>query len=271
MSGRASWSAAWIANAAVFTLPSPSTTSPCELTRTRSLTLMWLNAIPKGFTQKWSRRSGSRAVMCPATPSSNPNLPKMRKPAARRCLRCWRSSSIVSYFGRYQRSSRVVVWAMAITSCVPDVFPEGRSRTEAAQAVELQHLTVVGDEETGGTRRLDQRTTVVDPGDERGFRQHLRSPRLPGHDRDRRQSRFRWLAGARVDEVVQRAVATRPRPAQLGARRDRALREREEPGAPGLERVVDVDHPAVRLRCRAPGAQITAHVHEHAGHAGDTG
>jgi hypothetical protein len=29
--------------------------------------------MPNGLTQKWSVSSGSRAVMCPATPSSNPN------------------------------------------------------------------------------------------------------------------------------------------------------------------------------------------------------
>ena len=47
--------------------------------------------------------------------------------------------------------------------------------------------------------------------------------------------------------------------------------EREEPGAAGLEWVVDLDDPAVRPRCRAPGAQVTAHVHQHAGDARDTG
>src|SRR5205807_797590 len=44
------------------------------------------------FTQKWSKRSGSRAVMWPATPSSNRNREKRRNAAARRCLRCSRSS-----------------------------------------------------------------------------------------------------------------------------------------------------------------------------------
>ena len=34
--------------------------------------------MPNGLTQKWSRRSGSRAVMWPATPSSKPNWPKSR-------------------------------------------------------------------------------------------------------------------------------------------------------------------------------------------------
>ena len=61
---------------------------------------MWLKFMPNGFTQKWSSRSGSRAVMCPAMPSSNPNLPKRRYAAASRCLRWSRSSSTVSNFGR---------------------------------------------------------------------------------------------------------------------------------------------------------------------------
>src|SRR4051794_29008305 len=109
MSGRASCSVEWIAKAAPLMLPFPSTTSPRELTRSRSETRMWEKLMPNGFTQKWSSRSGSRAVMWPATPSSNPNLPKRRNPAARRCLRCWRSSSTVSYFGRYHRGSRAMV------------------------------------------------------------------------------------------------------------------------------------------------------------------
>src|SRR5262245_22153535 len=49
--------------------------------------------MPKGLTQKWSVLSGSRAVICPATPSSNPNLAKRRKAAANRCFRCSLSSS----------------------------------------------------------------------------------------------------------------------------------------------------------------------------------
>ena len=54
---------------------------------------MWPKCMPKGLTQKWSARSGSRAVMWPATPSSKPNLEKRRKAAARRCLRWSRSSA----------------------------------------------------------------------------------------------------------------------------------------------------------------------------------
>ena len=78
----------------------PRRPRPGRSRRMRSETRMWLKLMPNGFTQKWSSRSGSRAVMWPATPSSKPNLPKSRKPAARRCLRCRRSSSTVSNFGR---------------------------------------------------------------------------------------------------------------------------------------------------------------------------
>src|ERR1700759_567147 len=203
MSGRASWSAEWIANAAVFTLPSPSTTSPCELTRMRSDTRMWLNAIPNGFTQKWSRRSGSRAVMCPATPSSNPNLPKMRKPAARRSLRCRRSSSTVSYFGRYQRSSRSVRTAVSAMGGSPyEWMPsQGRSGPEPTESGELHDVAGVGDEQPGGARRLHERAAVVDTRDERGLGEHLGPPRIAGDHRHRRDSRLGRLAGARVDEV----------------------------------------------------------------------
>ena len=42
---------------------------------------------PNGLTQKWSGRSGSRTVMCPATPSAKPNLPKMRSAPASLALR----------------------------------------------------------------------------------------------------------------------------------------------------------------------------------------
>ena len=52
MSGRASWTAEWITNAARFTGRSPYTTSPWWLTRIRSLTRMWRKLSPNGFTQK---------------------------------------------------------------------------------------------------------------------------------------------------------------------------------------------------------------------------
>src|SRR5262245_20957545 len=82
-----------MAKAATLTGYSPSTTSPLWSTRTRSETRIWPKSMPNGLTQKWSRFSGSRAVMCPATPSSNPNLAKRRKAAANRCFLCSRSSS----------------------------------------------------------------------------------------------------------------------------------------------------------------------------------
>ncbi len=60
---------------------------------------MCLKFMPSGLTQKWSVSSGSRAVMWPAVPSSKPKAPKIRKAAARRCLRCRRSSSTLANFG----------------------------------------------------------------------------------------------------------------------------------------------------------------------------
>ena len=51
--------AEWIANAATFTPPSPSTTSPRSFTSTRS-ERECANGVPSRFTQKWSSRSGSR-------------------------------------------------------------------------------------------------------------------------------------------------------------------------------------------------------------------
>src|SRR3954468_21661125 len=276
MSGRASCSAEWMAKAAVFTLPSPSTTSPCELTRMRSDTRMWLNAMPNGFTQKWSRRSGSRAVMCPATPSSKPNCQKIRKPAARRCLRCCRSSSAVSNFGRYQRSSRTAVWAMEITSGCGMFSLEGRSRaersgTEPGEPHELHHVAVVGHEEAGRPGTLDERAPVADAGDERRLGQHFGPPRFARHHRDRRHARVGRLAGPGIDEVVERARATGPAATQAGAGGDRTLPESELSHGCGAERIVDVDHPAVGRRRVAAGAEVAPQVHQHTGDPGSAG
>src|SRR4051812_21993216 len=66
---------------------------------TRSLTVTCLNGIPNGLTQKQSLYSGSRAVMWPDTPSSNPDRPKIRSAPASRSLRCRRSSSTESCIG----------------------------------------------------------------------------------------------------------------------------------------------------------------------------
>ena len=91
--------AEWMAKAAWLTAYSPSMISPVWLTRSRSETRMWLNGVPKGFTQKQSVCSGSRTVMWPATPSLNPKRPKIRKAAARRSLRWRRSDSWSSKTG----------------------------------------------------------------------------------------------------------------------------------------------------------------------------
>src|SRR3984885_11867209 len=79
----------------------PSTTTPCSFTRTRSETRIWPKCMPKGLTQKWSWSSGSRAVMCPATPSLKPNFANSRKAEANRCLRCTRSSATVANAGGF--------------------------------------------------------------------------------------------------------------------------------------------------------------------------
>ncbi len=85
-SGRAACTWEWMAKAAMLTGQSPSTTSPSWLTRMRSEARMSPKDSPKGFTQKQSVRSGSRAVRWPATPSLKPKRSKSRKAAAMRCL-----------------------------------------------------------------------------------------------------------------------------------------------------------------------------------------
>src|SRR3954452_7994823 len=98
-SGRAWWMAEWITNAARLTGRFPYTTSPLWLTSNRSLTFTWRKLIANGLTQKWSGNSGSRTVMCPATPSPKPQRPKMRNAPASFCLRCNRSSSTLANSG----------------------------------------------------------------------------------------------------------------------------------------------------------------------------
>ncbi len=93
-SGRASCTAPCIMNAAVFnnlTSP-PSTILPLWSTRIRSLLFINENATPNGLTQNVVGSTGSRTVICPATPSSKPYFPNMRKAAASRPLRYSRSS-----------------------------------------------------------------------------------------------------------------------------------------------------------------------------------
>src|SRR5712672_4408251 len=98
-SGRAWCTLECIANAAPFSGCLPSTTSPFAFTSIKSETRIWLKCTPNGFTQKCSGRSGSRAVMCPVTPSSKPNFENKRNEAASRSLRCRRSSSTLANLG----------------------------------------------------------------------------------------------------------------------------------------------------------------------------
>ena len=111
--GRAACTAEWMANAAGLTGRLPSTTSPVWLTRIRSETRTWRKLMPKGFTQKWSVSSGSRAVMWPATPSEKPKRPNSRSAPASFCLRCRRSSSTLANFGRDRRPERASVPRLA--------------------------------------------------------------------------------------------------------------------------------------------------------------
>lgn len=55
--------------------------------------------MPNGLTQNRCSSSGSRTVMCPATPSPKPNRPKIRNAPASCCLRCRRSSADVANVG----------------------------------------------------------------------------------------------------------------------------------------------------------------------------
>src|SRR5215471_6361412 len=98
-----------MANAARLTSAWPSTTLPEWSTKIRSETRIRPKCKPKGLTQKQSGRSGSRAVMWPATPSSKPYSAKSRKAAARRSLR-WRRSSAgeVKTGGRGMRSMKAL-------------------------------------------------------------------------------------------------------------------------------------------------------------------
>src|SRR5882757_4926602 len=123
-SGRAACTCEWIAKAAWFSGRSPCTIVPSWRTSSRSLTRMCPKCMPNGLTQKWSSSSGSRAVMCPATPSSKPNRLNRRNAAARFCLRCRRSSSMV----RSSRGSNAAVfppasrWACSAWSSAMDVL-----------------------------------------------------------------------------------------------------------------------------------------------------
>ena len=82
-----------MANAAVFTGQSPSTTLPSWSTRMRSEARISPKLSPNGFTQNSSGCSGSRPVRWPATPSLKPKRSNSLKAAAIRCFMWVRSSS----------------------------------------------------------------------------------------------------------------------------------------------------------------------------------
>ena len=86
-------------NAARFTGRLPCFTLPSWSTKIRSDALIWVKLMPNGLTQNQSGCSGSRTVMCPATPSEKPKRPNSRKPAASCSLRYCRSSSTESKVG----------------------------------------------------------------------------------------------------------------------------------------------------------------------------
>ena len=100
-SGRAAWIWLWMANAAVLTGQSPSTTWPSWSTRIRSRVRIRPKLMPNGLTQNSSGCSGSRPVRWPATPSLNPNLSNRRKAAAIRCFMWVRSSSGEENVGKW--------------------------------------------------------------------------------------------------------------------------------------------------------------------------
>src|SRR5436190_1750425 len=275
-SGRAACTAEWIANAAVFTMASPSTTWPFASTRMRSDWRMWLKLSPSGLTQKWSRCSGSRAVMWPARPSSNPNLPKRRNPAARRCLRRSRSSSTDPNDGRYVSATERLLHCSLATSrgtrlaharSGSNASVQAYSGPVARQARQLVDPAVVVHDETRGVPGGREHGRRVATRDERGLRQDLRAPRIGRDDRHRRQPAVHGQSRAGVDEVVERAAVALPRAAQSRARRDRAGSQREHAGHARFHRVVDGHDPAMRLGRVAPRAEVAAEVDEDAADA----
>ena len=80
---------------------------------------MWRKLLPNGLTQKWSGNSGSRTVMCPATPSPKPKRPKMRRAPASFCLRWSRSSSTVANVGGPVSDTSLAVSSMPSIVGVP--------------------------------------------------------------------------------------------------------------------------------------------------------
>ncbi len=90
--------------------------------------------MPKGSTQNVSVNSGSRAVMCPATPSLKPEAAKMRKPPARRSLRCRRSAETLVKTGGAS-FLKVVSYAVALVRLSSDLRTDVDSRAFMASSI----------------------------------------------------------------------------------------------------------------------------------------
>ena len=180
---------------------------------------MWLKLMPKGFTQKWSRCSGSRAVMWPATPFLEAELAEEPEPGREALL------AVQALFldGRELRQVRQRSSSAMVETASLGV---GFQRTQGRKAARPSSSTT---RPSSCTRRPvaprtgDHRPSVGRPGDERRFGEHLGAPRVAGHDRDRREPARRRAPGPRIDEVVEGLAVALPGAAQPGAGRDRAL------------------------------------------------
>ena len=222
---------------------------------------MCLKFMPSGLTQKWSVSSGSRAVMWPAVPSSKPKAPKMRKAAARRCLRCRRSSSTLVNFGNLCGLRSLPMGAEYLRLYRSVQYDRGdgllahRSRTRPRRA--LPRLRAEGDRDAGAARlgggavpdrpaARDGRAGPARHAGPRGVGRHRDVHRRlrggDGADRAGRPVGGRGVAGARDDRVAAALPVRHRRPARAlaapagrgsGARRLRAHRARRRIRRPG--------------------------------------
>ena len=100
---------------------------------------MWRKLLPNGLTQKWSGNSGSRTVMCPATPSPKPKRPKMRRAPASFCLRWRRSSSTVANVGGPVSDTSLAVSSMPSIVGVPVSVMAMRGRLLRGPSGRVRH------------------------------------------------------------------------------------------------------------------------------------
>lgn len=108
-------------------------TLPLWSTWIRSEALIRENETPNGFTQKVVGSTGSRSVMWPATPSSKPYLPKIRKAAASLPLRYSRSLYLSSKTGGLGKEYGESTWA----SLEADEASEARREVVCAVSVSV--------------------------------------------------------------------------------------------------------------------------------------